>query len=431
MKNAIYYIWKNSLLPLTGLHTTSGEKLRIIDHGQSNENSNVFNNAKLIIGDNTWVGNVVLHDKSSDWEQEIHADRSCTDNVILHVTMENDCTALRKHGEEIHQLCIGYPERVEKEFHDTVIGKTGCLPCAHAVSQIEEVKLHCILSRLLVERIEEKASGIMSLHARYGQKWEETLFRTLVRSFGFGIHSELFDELASILDFQALGKHYDNSIQVEAIFFGQAGLLDEESIPYYYRKSATESNYFKEIKREFIFLEKKFNLRRMDYKKWDACNSSPHLRIARLAATFHNRTFNMSSIANSNSIEELYKLIDIPLHGYWYNHTCFGGTETCGNARMKQKQIDVIIINSIAPVLYVYGKHRKEYALCGKAEEYLHSLKCEENSIVRRWKEEGVKATCAADSQALIQLSKSYCSNKKCLECQFAHVYINSIIKCL
>lgn len=432
MKNVIYYIWKNRLFPYSGLRTTSGENLCIIDNGRSNNKSNIFNNAKIKIGDKTWAGNVVLHDKSSDWEDDIHKYSSCIDNVILHVTMENDCTTLRKHGEEVHQLCIGYPENLKSDIcQNTEENKRHSLPCARAVSQIEIVKLHSILSRLLVERIEEKARHIEATYAKCGKRWEETLFRTLIKSFGFGIHTQLFEELADTLDFHALGKHHDNSMQVEAIFFGQAGLLNELSIPYFYRDFATESCYFRELKREYQFLEKKFNLKSMDYKTWEKSSSSPHLRIARLAAIYHSYRFNMSNIAECNTIEELREIIETPLRGYWYNHTCFGGTEHIGNSKMKERQIDVIIINAIAPVLYVYGKHRKEYALCGKAEEYLHNLKSEENSIVRRWKEQGVRADCAADSQALIHLDKSYCSNKKCLECQFAYIYIKSVLKCL
>lgn len=432
MENIIYYIWKNRLFPYSGLRTTSGEKLSVIDNGKSEGGENIFKNAKIRIGDKTWVGNVVLHGKSSDWEKEIRKCSSCTDNVILHVTMENNCSTLRKHGEEIQQLCIGYPENLKNDIYETAAdNKSNYLPCAHAVSQIEVVKLHSILSRLLVERIEEKAKQIETTYEKCDKRWEVTLFKTLIKSFGFGIHTQLFEELANTLDFNALGKHHDNSIQVEAIFFGQAGLLNELSIPYFYRDFATKSNYFCELKREYLFLEKKFNLKSMDYRAWESCSSSPHLRIARLATIYHSHKFNMSNIAECDTIGELRNIIDIPLHGYWYNHTCFGGTESCGNSKMKERQIDVIIINAIAPILYVYGKHRKEYTLCGKAEEYLHNLKCEENNIVRRWKEQGIKAECAADSQALLHLNKSYCSNRKCLECQFAYIYIKSVLKCL
>ena len=219
MENIIYYIWKNRLFPYTGLRTTSGEIICVIDNGKSGEKENVFNNAKIKIGERIWVGNVVLHDKSSDWEYEIHKSGSCTENVILHVTMGNDCSTLRRHGEEIHQLCIGYPDNLKEElkanFKDN---QKANLPCANAVSQIEVVKLHSILSRLLVERIEEKAKTIEAIYEKCDKRWEETLFKTLIKSFGFGIHTRLFEELADTLNFQALGKHHDNAMQVEAIF---------------------------------------------------------------------------------------------------------------------------------------------------------------------------------------------------------------------
>lgn len=431
MENIINYIWRNRLFPISGLRTTTGEQVRVINSGYSYGRGNVFMDAKVIIDDKTWVGNVVLHEKSSDWEHEISADSKSIDKIILHVTMENDCTMLRKNGEEVYQICLNNPKELKEELHETSERYGKRLPCAHAVSQMEEIKLHCILSRLLVERIEEKANKIEELYKKCDRNWEEALFRTLIKSFGFGIQSELFEELASIIDLKALGKHHDNAMQVEAIFFGQAGLLNEQSIPFYYRDFAIQSNYFNELKNEFRFLKSKFNLKTMDYKVWDTGVSSPHLRIARLAAIFNSYNFNISAITNCHTTKELYDLIDTPLHGYWYNHTCFGGTETNGNSRMKQRQTDVIIINAIAPILYVYGKHRKDYSLCSRAEELLHTLKSEENGIVRRWREQGVEPACAADSQALIHLNNSYCSKMKCLECQFAYIYIRSVLKCL
>ena len=428
MKNLVYYIWKNRLFPLSGLKTTSGENIRIIDNGKDEERRDVFNNAKIRIGNNVWAGNVILHNKSSDWEHEMRMNAGHKDNVILHVTLENDCDVLRRHGEEVQQLCLHYSPALQEEISGAIEKRTR-LSCAQALSRTESVKLHNILSRLLVERMEEKARKIEALHMEHGQRWEETLFRTMVRSFGFSIQGQAFEEWANTLDLTSLGKHRDNPVQIEAAFFGQAGLLEEESIPYYYRECAKRENYYNELKREYAFLERKFNLKRMDYRRWGNAGM-PHQRIARLAAIYYCHKFSLSYIAECNTTEELRSVIDTPLHGYWHNHLCFGGTETCGSPGMKQKQVEVIIINAVAPVLYVYGKHRKEDRLCEKAEDILHTLKCEENSIVRRWKEQGISAECAADSQALLQLSKYYCSGGKCAECQFAHHYIKSMLEC-
>lgn len=424
MNKGIHYLWKNNLLHYQSLNTSSGEKITILDRGTESDDKNMFSGAKVKIGDKVWAGNVIFHKKSSDWESEIQKGRNFCNSVILHVTMNNDCDALRKHGEVVEQLEINCPEVLEREMHEAFEKHSNRLPCAEVVSSLEKIKFHGVLSRLLIERIEEKAAGIEKVFRASDERWDDTLFKTIIRSFGFGVQSAVFEEFASVLDFKALGKHRDNIIQIEAMFFGQAGLLESDSIPYYYRDAANESQYYNELKREYKFLSNKFKLRNLNYKAWGYVGSTPHVRIARLAALYYSRNISISNISACNTLTELNNLFDVPLHGYWSNHTCFGGTETCGNGRIRQKQCDIVIINAIVPILYVYGKYRSNQILCEKAEDYLHELSREENGIIRRWEENGVAVSCAADSQALIQLNKRYCSANNCINCKFAYYYI-------
>jgi hypothetical protein len=51
-------------------------------------------------------------------------------------------------------------------------------------------------------------------------------------------------------------------------------------------------------------------------------------------------------------------------------------------------------------------------------------LKAENNYITRMWEQCGMKASNAADSQALIQLKKEYCDKKKCLYCRIGYEYL-------
>ena len=428
MKGVIHYIWKNRLLPKGKLFTTDGECIYIIDCGtESDEEENTFCNARIKIGDNEWSGNVVLHYKSSDWEKQLHRGTQNYSNVILHVTMENDCEALRHHGEAIKQLCIECPQGLEREFADAR-HHSKCLPCATALAQVETVKLHGYLSRLLAERIEEKATIIRRTFAECNGLWDDTLLKTIIRSFGFGIQSTIFEEWARTLDTNALGKHRDNPMQVEAIICGQAGLLDGKSIPYCYRNNALNSEYYKGLVREYKFLKHKFNLKSIDYKHWGNGSITPHVRIARIASLFCRGKLDFSAITACNTATDYYRLLDNAPGGYWSNHTCFGGTETYGNGSMKQRQLDIIIINAIIPILYIYGKNRNESALCNKAEDLLHQLKCEENSIIKKWKEKGVAIECAADSQAILQLEHRYCRLNNCVGCRFAYHYIKEKI---
>lgn len=291
----------------------------------------------------------------------------------------------------------------------------GTQPCLRTLQGISSLSLHSILSRLAVERIEEKAARIEETFTLSKGRWDDTLFRTLIRSAGFGIQSSIFQEWAGILNMQALEKHRDSSLQIEAVMFGQAGLLNEESIPHYYRAGALASSYYKELLREYKFLKNKFSLSELPYTAWGT--ASPHLRIARLAALFFSRKLSISSISECGTITALRRLFDAPLSVYWSNHLCFGGTETAGNGSMKSSQTDVLIINTVVPFLYLYGKHRKDEQLCSRAEDLLYSLASEENGIIRRWRERGINADCAAHSQAIIQLDKQYCRQHRCAEC--------------
>lgn len=303
---------------------------------------------------------------------------------------------------------------------DVVQESDGATECRCIIAELPSEQFDNNLERLLDERFEEKRKIIERIFALCDSRWDDTLLKVAIRSFGFGIQNHVFEEWANTLDAQALGKHRDNLTQVEAILFGQAGLLDIESIPYYYREEALKCSYFNELVREYRFLSNKFGLKSIDHKMWSSGNSTPHLRIARVASLYHLGRLTISGITAAGNLTDIYRLFAHPLNGYWQNHICFGGTDTGGNGCMKQRQVDVIIINSVVPLLHIYGKHRKEERYCEMSKELLYQIDPEENSIIKKWREQGVKARNAADTQALLQLTRSYCRTKNCAACPFA-----------
>ena len=241
---------------------------------------------------------------------------------------------------------------------DVVQESDGATECRCIIAELPSEQFDNNLARLLDERFEEKRKIIERIFALCDSRWDDTLLKVAIRSFGFGIQNPVFEEWANTLDTQALGKHRDNLTQVEAILFGQAGLLDIESIPYYYREEALKCNYYNELVREYRFLSNKFGLKSIDHKMWSSGNSTPHLRIARVASLYHLGRLTISGITAAADLTDIYRLFAHPLDGYWQNHLCFGGTDTGGNGCMKQRQVDVIIINSVVPLLHIYGKHR-------------------------------------------------------------------------
>ena len=419
MKGILNYIWKNRLLPRNGLHTVDGTSIEVVSYGHEGGDDYLFRDTMIRIDNEVQCGNVVLG-------RGINAE---DEGIILHITTE-ECTENSRSSTHtsVPYLCIELPHGLESEYSKAE-QQQQCLQCENIIGSISKIEMNSFLSRLAVERIEEKANGIMHTFSLCNNLWDDTLFKTIARSFGFGIQSNVFEKWARNLDMNALGKHRDNLLQIDAIMFGQAGLLCEESIPHYYLKEAQGSTYYKEISREYRFLKNKFGLQEIDHKEWNCGNASPHVRIARLAALYSTRRIGISAIMACDTASEYCNIIDTTPTGYWHNHTCLGGTETTGNGGMKQRQLDVIIINAVVPTLYIYGKHRNNSAICSKAEDLLYHIKAEENSIVKKWKEKGVTVECAADSQAIIQLEKMYCRTCNCTKCRIAYHYIKDCLR--
>ncbi len=415
MSSIIKYLWQNRLIK-GKLQTTDGKNVEILDYGTADSDKEwIIRNGKARIGDRECCGSIILHTDSTTDEE------CCAEDAILHIYVNSNSTY---EGME-PLLSIRCHQEVEKEFAAAEQRKEN-LPCHTILSKLSSIHLHNYFSRMLAERLEEKAEQIEERLRQSDEKWDETLLKTLIRSFGFGIHGKTFEELAKLLDLQAIGKHRDNPTQIEAMLFGQAGLLNDEAIPYYYRDSAQKSQYYRELQREYKFLENKFGLKRLHNNSWS--NTTPHTRIARIAAIICRGRFTMSQIAECNTIKEYYEILDEPVSEYWHTHNCFGGTETYGNTNMRQRQMDVLIINSIIPLLYVYGRHRRDEKLRSKAEDFMYNIKGEENSVTRRWKENGVRIDCAADSQALLQITRRLCQTHNCLNCLFASLYIRERI---
>lgn len=404
MKELLRYIWKYRIFPRSPLQTTEGSAIEIISNG--NEQADIFEDAHLMIDGKERRGNITFCRTSNEEE-----------GTILNITSDAPSGT-------VPTLRI-IPSTETAETFRAI--QEGAHPCDDSLPIGDSLHMGDYLSRLLAERMEEKAAHISRLHELSEKRWEETLFRLLARNFGFGIQGDTFEEWAKGLNLAALGKHRDSTLQTEAIFFGQAGLLEEESIPEYYRKEALRTPYYTNLRNEYKFLKAKFNLTQTAHTIW--ANSTPHTRIARLAAMYHNGKISLSCVAECQTLDAIKNLLQTPASSYWDRHNQFGGTEIKGKtATLSNKHLNLLIINTIVPILYTYGKHRNNTALCNRAEDFLYSLPAEDNNIIRNWAKAGITAKCAADTQALIQLKNQYCKKSRCRECRFAYLTMKETI---
>ena len=403
------------------LQTTTGEPVEVIDAGLPNTNAGPdFFNAKLKIGGTLWVGNIEVHTLASDWMRHGHDKDAAYDNVILHVAETVDCEVFRANGVPVPQLQLPCPDPVRQRY-DELSHAEIYPPCYSILSSLPKLTVHSWLSALQVERFEQKARVIATRLERCNNHWEDVFFITLARNFGFGLNGDAFEAWASRLPFRAIDKHRDDLFQVEAFFFGQAGLLDEE-LP-------DADGYYLKVQKEFRYLQHKFELSvPMTATQWRFLRlrpgNFPHVRLAQLANLYYKERSLFSRIMEADTLEAVRKLLTVTTSPYWEEHFNFRKVSSSREKQVGKNAQNLIIINTVIPFLYAYGLHKADELLCERATGFLESLKAEDNHIIRHWSGAGLPVSTAADSQALLQLQKEYCDKKDCLRCRFGFEYL-------
>ena len=402
MERLLHYVWKHKILPLKPLTTEKGQEVEVIDPGLHNHNQGPdFFNAKIRLDGTVWAGNVEVHLRSSDWYRHSHNCDPAYNSVILHVVGEIDGEVKTEEGKTLPQVKIDIPESIRLSYEE--LCRTEDYPRCHSIiSSIPSVKAHQWMDALLVERLKERSEKVAERAERTGGDWERATFVTLSRSFGFGLNGDAFERWAMRIPLSSAGKHRDNLFQIEALFLGMAGLIEDVEP----QKSSQE---VKLLQQEFEFLKHKFSLADpMKREDWRFLRTRPqnfpYIRIMQIAELYHSGKAQMSKLLEAKSVEELQKCLEVK-----------GMTATSRR---------LLIINTVVPLLFAYGRHISDEEICQRAIRLLEELPAENNYILRQWKECGLEVSSAADSQALIQLKRQYCDRTDCLRCRFGYEYL-------
>jgi len=429
MERLLHYFWQHHAYPLRQLFSTDGERIEVVNQGLRNENSGPdFFNAQIKIDDIMWEGNVEIHSYSSDWFKHGHHNDANYDNVILHVVEHVDMDIVTSKGRKVPQLVLKVPNYIEIQYNE-LLREENNPPCHQVLNDIPKVKLRNWLDFLFTERLEMKTVRIISMVERFGGDWEKAMFASLARSFGFGINGDVFEEWATELSLSAASKHRDNSFQVEAMFFGTAGLLDDDTLPLVHRNQALNDAYYIQLKEEYKYLKHKFSLSSINGTRWRFLRlrpqNFPYIRLSQLVFLFAHKHIDLSTLMSVTTVKQVYDLLNAEVTSYWQNHYVFGMESAKSSKSLSINSIDNIIINTIIPMLFAWGTHRESETHREMALTMLQNLRAEKNHIVSTWKLSGLIAHNAAESQSIIQLTTEYCNRKDCLRCMFGMEYFN------
>ncbi|MEN8118192.1 MAG: DUF2851 family protein [Bacteroidota bacterium] len=410
----LQYIWENRLFNSDKLQTTEKEKVEILNPGKRNTDSGPdFFNARIKIDETIWAGNIEIHKKSSDWQKHNHQADKAYDNVVLHVIEINDFTIKRSNGENIPTLILTYPEHLKRNYQQLLESKTW-IACEAKFHKIDPVILQLGFNRLMIERLENKTEEILSRLQQNNNDWNETFYQMLARMFGFKVNAIPFELLAKSLPIQILAKHKSNLFQLEALLFGNSGMLNNQLLG---------DDYYLKLREEYSFLYKKYNLKAIESHLWKFMRlrpgNFPTVRISQLAALINLSHGLFSKIIEIESVDELNELFRVKASEYWDSHYNFNKTsKKIAPKELGELSANVLIINVVIPFLFVYGEKQNKHHLKNRALDFLEKLPPENNSIITKWHNLGIKTRSAFESQALLQLKNFYCETKKCLNCQ-------------
>ena len=392
MEQLLHYVWKHKIFPLKELKTTTGQQVEVIDTGLANTDAGPdFFNAKLKLDGVLWIGNIEIHERSSDWFKHGHHADAGYNSVILHIASEIDTEISRSNGERIPQIQLICPEAVRTNYKE-LLETDSYPPCYRIIPSLPPFTAHSWMTALQMERFEQKATLLNERLKRCQGNWEDAFFITLARNFGFGLNGDAFETWAHRLPFRAVDKHRNDLFQIEAIFFGQAGILEDSD----------GDGYYLRLKKEYTYLQHKFGLIPMDASLWRFLRlrpaNFPHIRIAQLACLYHRAYGLLSRIMETETLQGVRDILKGGTSEYWLTHYTFGGSSPSRPKTLSNTSLDLLIINTVVTFLYAYGLHKGNRVLCARAGSFLEELKAENNYITRMWEQCGMKASNAADS---------------------------------
>lgn len=418
----LHYIWRTKKVPLHHLETIDGRRVEILDYGIYNVDAGPdFFNAKVRIEDTVWAGNIEMHVFSSDWNKHLHHSDRAYDNVILHVVYEND-REVKFQNKEYNIPTIEMKGKIPGVFLNQylyLMQSQDQIPCARLLPDLNMEKIQFWKYSLVVERLFQKSANIKTLLHETKNDWEESLYILIARYFGAKVNAEPFERLARSLPLSLLAKNKDKLSTVEALLFGQAGML----------RADYKDEYYQQLKKEYNFLKHKYQLQPIDAVTWKFSKlrpvNFPTIRIAQFASFIAQNSGLFSKIKESVNPTDIKTMLKSTASEYWDTHYKF---DSDANYQKKVTGSDfeiILLINSVCPILYYYGKVHDEETFIDKAIHILEQLAAETNTITNMWKAYGLNSKTSFDSQALIQLKTQYCQEFQCLRCVIGNEIMN------
>lgn len=411
----LHYVWQYQKFNSKLLKTVLGEELQVLSVGLANTNSGPdFFNARIVINQQEWAGNVEIHVKSSDWYAHYHETDESYDNVILHVVWEDDVAIFDTYEKPIKTLELkNYIAKGLVVSYKKLLNSKSWINCQSQINNIDGVVFTSLKDSLLVTRLERKAASIQEKLERCQFNWEAILFERLTQAFGLKVNTDMFEQLAKSISFSVFKKEASEVIRLEALLYGQANMLSR----------SLEDAYVAQLQKDYAFLKQKYKLQpiigQMQFFRMRPPNF-PTIRLSQLANLYHINRNLFSKVIRTNSIADIKDLFAVHASEYWDTHFTFGKTSNNNKKRLSSSFVVILMLNVILPLKYVYSKVMGETNFDAIFMLY-KSLQPEKNNVISKFKDLNIEVEHAGDTQALLELKHYFCDQNKCLNCKIGN----------
>lgn len=410
----LHYLWRNRLFDFLNVQTAKGESLQIVFPGYQNFDAGPdFKQALIQIGSMKWAGDVEIHIRSSDWFRHKHQQDEKYKSVALHVVYEHDMEVERSPGEFFPTLELkSYIPQEMFARYQQLVDSLDLLSCRNSLDLLDSLSLQSLTSSMAMERLLRKQEDVMKTLVQCHYDWHETLYRQLAVSFGFKTNQMAFELLARSLPYKVIVKHSSSALQINALIFGQAGMLELPHIDAYYDS----------LKYEYDYLRYKYQLDPISVHHWNLLRlrppNFPCVRLAQFSALMQHSSDMLSEFVNNPSVTCLSRMLSVSADDYWATHYHFGKeTMLSHSVQMGETAVNSLLINTVIPVLFAFHRFSGNEQLLESTVAVLEELPFEDNKLTRTFEETSFPQKTALDSQALIELLQHYCKEKRCLEC--------------
>jgi len=394
-EKALHRFWLDSILKIGSLTTFCGQSVEIIEIGHYNlDQGPDFLFAKMKLGGQTWVGNVEMHIKTSDWFKHKHQHDRNYANTILHVVWKHDLPTFA-----FCPILILSKNKIALSIIDPPPNFTALTDTTDVFKPALSGELHIDFELWGKNRLERKAAMLLKDLEKYDFDWDKTVWGLLAKTFGARVNGMAFYEMAHSIPFWLIKMNSYDKFALEALFFGQLGFLNPDHSDKYL-------SYLLDTYHQFCL---KYNLRPLCFPVYNLRmrpNNFPAIRLSQLSAFITGGYFNLQEIRKVKDIKAFNPYASIHTSAYWESHFNFN-RETNKSCKYIGNQMTLsIIVNVFVPYLYAYGIVAQKADFMQLAVNLLNEAQPEDNKITRYWFSRGIQVKNAFESQAVLEYNQ-------------------------